>query len=75
MSVAPVEVANGYSVAVLVGRLALEGGGQGKEALYKAERFGSNYWPAEGGGMICSASQDWKLSSDSTICTQPQFIA
>src|SRR5204863_4252686 len=32
------------------------------------------HWPADGGGMMCSASQDWKLSSDSTILTKPFAI-
>src|SRR5207249_9986785 len=37
-------------------------------------RFGLHCWPADGGGMMCSASQDWKLSSDSTTLTKPFAI-
>src|SRR5439155_19273779 len=45
-----------------------------KPAMISELRFDFYCWPADGGGMMCSASQDWKLSSDSTILTKPFAI-
>ena len=40
---------------------------------FRAWLFGFRYWSI-GGGMMCSASQDWKLSSDSTISISPLAV-
>jgi len=36
--------------------------------------YGYCYWSVDGGGMMCSASQDWKLSLTSTTLSSPLAI-